>query len=56
MFSGREGFLGRLGSILGRLGGVLGASWGLLEIWSRARLWHGRGTGVDGGGFADGSY
>ena len=41
-----EGILDRLGGILGRLGGVLEASWGLLEVWSRARLWHGGGTVV----------
>ena len=32
-----------------RLGSVLEASWGLLEIYGRARVWHG-------GGHAEGSY
>ena len=47
-----EGILDRLGGILGRLGGVLEASWGLLEVWNVARLWHACGTRVLGGGFA----
>ena len=35
-----EGILDRLGGILGHLGGVLEASWGLLEVWNVAPVWH----------------
>ena len=42
-----EGILDRLGGILGRLGGVLEASWGHLEVYDSARVWHSCGTVVE---------
>ena len=47
-----EGILDRLGGILGHLRGVLEASWALLAVFTCARVWHGRGTVVLGGGRA----